>query len=101
MANPKNDAAQDQAWEHIYDQRPTNYKLKVGQQIRLRAQTLGSNGEVVPAGSTGVVTNPRQVRRRRPPGVSSHYLVVADVQSGHGVVSITVPHGAVRLLKKP
>ena len=97
MLQQQNEAIQDEAWSHVFDQRPTNYKLRKGMSVRLRAQTLGPGGERVPAGAQGTVVDPRRVRSRRPPGVSSHYLAIIDVTVDGVVVRVSVPHGAVRI----
>lgn len=87
----------DEAWDQKFDRKPTNYKLKDGDQIELLAQTMARDVSV-PAGTTGVVQRARTARTYRSPGVTSCYFTNVDVTINGEVLRVRIPHGAVKII---
>lgn len=92
----------DAAWEN--DDKPTNYRLRDGDQVVLQIETKGqfSNGNfTVPAGTAGVVIRARTARVVLSAQTKSKYFANVDVLVDGVKGRIRVPHGALRMASRP
>ena len=88
----------DQAWE-LYRDHPTVRRLKDGDQVRLKVQTLAEQKTLlVPAGTTGVVTKARCPRIKKPRKGGSRYYAMVETTYEGAPLLFRVPQAALDIL---
>lgn len=90
----------DLAWE-LYNDSPTNYRLKDKDIVFLQADTKGHGKDIriIPKGTLGVVVLARTPRVTAKRGQSLYFANV-DVNMGdEGMYRIRVPHGALKVVR--